>query len=64
MLCANRWLGVRLELIGNLLVFVIASLSVVLSHSVATEHFKVMLGVALVSAFQITGILNFLVRQV
>ncbi|KAJ3287921.1 hypothetical protein HK104_008405 [Borealophlyctis nickersoniae] len=55
----QRWLGVRLETIGNVLMYCVAVLGVILRDSVAPGLF----GLALTYILQVTNVLNLSVRQ-
>jgi ATP-binding cassette subfamily C (CFTR/MRP) protein 1 len=63
MIHANRWLGIRLELIGALVVFLSASLSImsVVNYGVKGPSAG-MVGLAMSYALQITQTLNWMVR--
>jgi ATP-binding cassette, subfamily C (CFTR/MRP), member 1 len=56
--CVNRWLSVRLELLGVVVVFATASLASAFSKGSAG-----LAGLALTSALSLTGLMNWLVRQ-
>eukprot|EP00850_Spirogloea_muscicola_P015101 SM000113S24057 [mRNA] locus=s113:209143:220544:+ [translate_table: standard] len=55
---ANRWLGLRLELLGALCIFATAFFAVAAHHPNAGFA-----GLALTSAFSITGFMNWMVRM-
>lgn len=55
----NRWLGVRLDLIGALLIFVTALVAVITAGTVDPG----LAGLSLTYALLITGLLNWVVRQ-
>ncbi|KAK3596597.1 hypothetical protein CHS0354_020940 [Potamilus streckersoni] len=57
-IASNRWLGLRLEFIGNLIVFAAAIFAVVSSSSTGG-----MVGLSISYALQVTGALNFMVRM-
>jgi ATP-binding cassette subfamily C (CFTR/MRP) protein 1 len=57
----NRWLSVRMEGIGTLIILTTAVLSVLLPPTVAGVGF---LGIVLTYAANVTPLLNFGVRQV
>lgn len=63
MIHANRWLGIRLELIGGMVVFLSASLSImsVVNYGVKGPSAG-MVGLAMSYALQITQTLNWMVR--
>ncbi|CAF4292967.1 unnamed protein product [Adineta steineri] len=56
---ANRWLGVRLEMIGNTLVFFTAIIAVFMPHRMTAGT----VGLMITFAMQITNSLNMLVRM-
>mmetsp|Transcript_133973 Transcript_133973/g.232584 ORF Transcript_133973/g.232584 Transcript_133973/m.232584 type:complete len:1411 (-) Transcript_133973:84-4316(-) len=62
-LCAQRWLGVRLEAMGNFLVSMIA-LAAVLLKMYASQPDTGLLGLSIVYAVNLTASLGFMVRQV
>jgi multidrug resistance-associated protein (MRP) len=62
-LISNRWLAVRLEFIGNLVVF-FAALFAVLSHYWGWISSPGLVGLSVSYALNITEVLNFAVRQV
>eukprot|EP00742_Colponemidia_sp_Colp-10_P009368 GILJ01010209.1.p1 GENE.GILJ01010209.1~~GILJ01010209.1.p1 ORF type:complete len:1421 (-),score=210.50 GILJ01010209.1:229-4491(-) len=55
----NRWLGVRLEMIGNLVIFTAAVFAVLMKDSVGTGF----AGLVLSSVLSLSGNLNWFVRQ-
>ncbi|RAH75359.1 ATP-binding cassette glutathione S-conjugate transporter YCF1 [Aspergillus aculeatinus CBS 121060] len=59
---ANRWLAVRLEFIGSVIILTAASLSIV-SVSTGSKLSAGMVGLAMSYALQITQSLNWIVRQ-
>eukprot|EP01012_Entosiphon_sulcatum_P039249 TRINITY_DN5158_c0_g1_i1.p1 TRINITY_DN5158_c0_g1~~TRINITY_DN5158_c0_g1_i1.p1 ORF type:complete len:1108 (-),score=272.71 TRINITY_DN5158_c0_g1_i1:253-3093(-) len=61
-LSCNRWLAIRLEAIGNLIVFFIGGLAVLLKTYSDSPNAG-MLGIGLTYSLTLTGTLNFLVRQ-
>ena len=60
LITAQRWLGVRLEVIGSLLVF-FAGMFAILSRATISPS---IIGLSLSYALQVTGVLNWCVRQV
>ena len=56
--CINRWLSVRLELLGTAVVFGTAILVAVVAKRNAG-----LAGLALTSALNLTGLMNWMVRQ-
>ncbi|XP_061492311.1 ATP-binding cassette sub-family C member 2 isoform X2 [Rhineura floridana] len=56
---SNRWLAVRLEFVGNLVVFFAALLAVLARNSVASG----IVGLSISSALNVTSALNWLVRM-
>lgn len=61
-ICANRWLAVRLEFIGSLIILASAALAIV-SVSTGSGLSAGMVGLAMSYALQITNSLNWIVRQ-
>lgn len=59
---ANRWLAVRLEFIGSMIILAAATFAIV-SISVGTGPSAGMVGLAMSYALQITQSLNWIVRQ-
>ncbi|KAI5296425.1 hypothetical protein KEM56_005448, partial [Ascosphaera pollenicola] len=59
---ANRWLAVRLEFIGSIVILAAASFSI-LSVTTGSGLSAGMVGLAMSYALQITGSLNWIVRQ-
>lgn len=59
-LVSQRWLGVRLEFVGRLIIFFAAIFAVVSRHSLSGGA----AGLALTYALQITGVFNWAVRSV
>ena len=61
-ICVNRWLAVRLEFIGSVVILASAALSIfsVVSHSGLSAG---MVGLAMSYALQITQSLNWIIRQ-
>lgn len=57
-LCANRWLGVRLDFIGALILLFAALFAVLARDTIPSE----MVGLSITYAMQITGTLSLLVR--
>lgn len=57
-LVANRWLGVRLEFVGALVIMFAAVFAVIARGDIASE----LVGLSITYALQITGTLSFLVR--
>lgn len=55
---ANRWIGVRLELIGGLVILSAAVFAVLARGEISGE----LVGLSITYALQITGVLSFLVR--
>lgn len=55
----SRWLGQRLDMVSSVLLFGVALLSVLLRDTFSAG----LIGVALVQGLQMTGILQFAVRQ-
>ncbi|KAK5971311.1 Multi drug resistance-associated protein variant [Trichostrongylus colubriformis] len=60
---ANRWLGIRLEFIGNL-VILFAALFAVISKELGWVTSPGIIGVSISYALNITEVLNFAVRQI
>jgi ATP-binding cassette, subfamily C (CFTR/MRP), member 1 len=67
--CADRWLSVRLELLGSFIAgaAAVASCSVVINNatsgSAGTDNFSSLAGLSLSFAISITGVLNWTVRS-
>lgn len=61
-LCVNRWLAMRLELIGAVVILCAAALAVV-SVASGSGLSAGMVGLAMSYALQVTGALNWIVRQ-
>ncbi|XHG00182.1 hypothetical protein AWENTII_003647 [Aspergillus wentii] len=61
-ICANRWLAVRLEFIGSMVILASATLSI-LSVTTGSGLSAGMVGLAMSYALQITQSLNWIVRQ-
>ncbi|KNE56826.1 hypothetical protein AMAG_02600 [Allomyces macrogynus ATCC 38327] len=57
--CAQRWLSLRIEMIGNFLVFFAGLFGVTANGSISAS----LIGLSLSYALQITGVLNWCVRQ-
>lgn len=55
---ANRWIGVRLELIGGLVIMFAALFAVLARGEISGE----LVGLSISYSLQITGVLSFLVR--
>uniref|UniRef100_A0A7I4YK36 Multidrug resistance-associated protein 1 n=1 Tax=Haemonchus contortus TaxID=6289 RepID=A0A7I4YK36_HAECO len=60
---ANRWLAIRLELIGNLVIF-FAALFAVISKELGWVTSPGIIGVSISYALNITEVLNFAIRQI
>ncbi|XP_060528661.1 multidrug resistance-associated protein 1-like [Cylas formicarius] len=58
-MCANRWLGIRLEMIGNLIIL-FAALFAVLGNNLMPA----LVGLSVSYSMQVTNSLNFLIRAV
>ncbi|PIO72199.1 hypothetical protein TELCIR_05879, partial [Teladorsagia circumcincta] len=60
---ANRWLAIRLEFIGNLVIF-FAALFAVISKELGWVTSPGIIGVSISYALNITEVLNFAIRQI